>query len=245
MAGTLGMSRFLAIDTVTEIGSVAIGNPDALMAEILIGNRRQAAALAPTIDHVLDVAGVTFSDLDGIVVADGPGSFTGLRIGFAAAKGILLAHDYLRLWTAPSLMALAFSFRDVVDGPVAALYDALRGDVFGAVYRFTGDSATVHLPPTLGTVTQLTELCSASPSLGVGSGAVAWADMVQAWTGRATIGPPVGVPRAASLLGLLTVAEATTVVEDPSSFEPTYGRLAEAEVRRREIEKGKSRKTGK
>jgi hypothetical protein len=51
------------------------------------------------------------------------------------------------------------------------------------------------------------------------------------WSGRDPIGPPDFVPRAASLLGLLTLHGATRVVEDTAAFEPDYGRLAEAQVR--------------
>jgi tRNA threonylcarbamoyladenosine biosynthesis protein TsaB len=185
----------------------------------------------PAIAHALGVAGVSYSQLAGIVVADGPGSFTGLRIGFATAKGLMLDHDHLRLHAVPSLMSLAFGFRELADGPVAALYDAQRGDVFGAVYGFEEGTANVYLQPTLGSVTQLTELCARKPTLGVGDGAVVHGELVHGWTGRSAIGPPLGVPRAASLLGLMAVAGAAAVVEEPEAFEPEYGRLAEALVR--------------
>ncbi len=226
------MSLYLAIDTATDHGSVAVGDPTSVGVEVSIGNRRHAAALLPTIDHALGCVGASYADLVGIIVADGPGSFTGLRVGFASAKGLLLDHGHMELRTAPSLMSLAFGLRQLTEGPIAALYDALRGDVFGAVYSFTNSEAKTVLSPRLGTVTQLTELCPDRPSLGVGEGAVTYGDLVKHWTGRAGIGPPLGVPRATALLGLLAVEKATVVVENPESFEPEYGRLAEAQVRR-------------
>lgn len=224
------MSFYLAIDTATERGSVAVGNETAVLAEVSMGNRRHASALLPAIEHSVAVAGLSYKGLTGIIVADGPGSFTGLRIGFATARGLMLDNEHLALYTAPSLMSLAFGVRQFAAGPIAALYDALRGAVFGAVYDFAGGRVATLLPPTLGTVTQLTELCGVRPSLGVGDGAALYAEQVREWTGCAAIGPPQGLPRAASLLELLAV-DGARAVQDPEGFEPEYGRLAEAEVR--------------
>jgi tRNA threonylcarbamoyladenosine biosynthesis protein TsaB len=198
---------------------------------VVFGGRRHATALMPSIEAVLAVSGVTYSGLSGIVVADGPGSFTGLRIGFATAKGILLDHDDLTLTTAPSLLATAWPFRFVRTRQVAAMYDALRGDVFGAIYSFDDLGVTTKLPPKLATVTQLTEQSDVVPSLAVGDGAVLYSDHVREWTGSDPVGPPAAVPRAGALLELLAVDGATRVVRDPASFEPEYGRLAEAQVR--------------
>lgn len=232
------MNAYLAVDTVTDHGSVALGTPGGVDAEVTIGRRKHAAALLPSIEHVLRMARASYADLQGIVVADGPGSFTGLRIGFATVKGIMQEYESLELRSAPSLMSLAFGMRHCANGPVCALYDALRGDVFGAVYGFSAGAVSVELNPTLGTVTQLTELCSVKPSLGVGDGAAAYATLVREWTGSEPIGPPAAVPRAAGLLGLLAVDGATTLVADPESFEPEYGRLAEAQVRLAQRQRG-------
>lgn len=225
------MSFYLAIDTATDYGSVAVGEPGRTIAELSVTGRRHATALMPAIELVLRIAGLAYSELEGIAVANGPGSFTGLRIGFATAKGIAVEHERLSLITAPSLLVLAWGFRAVHQGPIAALYDALREEVYAAVYRFEDEKVLVDVPPMLATVTQLTELCGVRPSFAVGDGAVAQRDLVQSWTGREPVGPPVGVPRAGSLLEMMTASGATAVVRDPQSFEPEYGRLAEAQVR--------------
>lgn len=235
------MRPFLAIETATDVGSVAVGTPGAIMGEVTFGDRRHAAALVPAIEEALRVAGLGYGELHGIVVADGPGSFTGLRIGVATAKGILRQHESLSLRTAPSLMATAFGAQPFFgSAPVAALYDALRGEVFGAVYAFreaeSGGRAGMRqaqavVPPTLTTVTDLVARCPAAPAVAVGDGAVAYADAVRVWTGREPVGPPLGAPRAAGLLGLLAVDGATVAIGDPAEFEPVYGRLAEAQAR--------------
>ena len=74
--------RWLAIDTATDIASVAVGKPPDTEAGVFVqGARRHAAEIIVLIDHALEQAGVRPNELEGIVVGDGPGSFTGLRIG--------------------------------------------------------------------------------------------------------------------------------------------------------------------
>lgn len=225
------MTLYLAVDTATDLGSVALGEPGRSQAAVSFGERRHAAMLLPSIQHVLQIAGAEYPDLTGIVVADGPGSFTGLRIGFATAQGILRAHDGLALHVVPSLMAAAYGAARYAGGPVAALYDALRGEVFAAVYRFGGGGVATLYPPTLTSVRALADQVTERPQLAVGDGAVVYADEVTAWTGRAPVGPPTGGPHAGALLDLLAIEGAVVAIEDPPAFEPTYGRKAEAQVR--------------
>ncbi len=227
----------IAIDTATDVGSVAVGDGERVLSELTIGQRRHAAALTPAVAEVLRVAGVSWDSVTGLIVADGPGSFTGLRIGFATAKGILQERERLRLWTAPSLLSAACAAWAVVGGPVAAVYDALRGEVFAAMYDFVdgaserGTAVQVLVPPSLTTVQDLMTQCPVTPVVAVGDGAVAYRDHVERWTGRAPIGPSQGFPRAGSLLDLFPLDGGVTEIESIAEYEPTYGRLAEAQVR--------------
>jgi len=220
----------LALDTATPFGSVAVGTSQGAIAEASVGHRRHAAATLPAVEEALRLAGARFADLDGIVIADGPGSFTGLRIGFATAKGILHEHPTLTLRLAPSLLALAWGARPFAEGAIAALYDALRGDVFAAVYAFGGGEVETLLAPCLTTPAELTRTLP-RPAIAVGDGAAVHASLMLEWTGRPPVGPPAAVPRAAALLELLGVPGATNLVEDPAGVEPTYGRVAEAQAR--------------
>src|SRR5438445_7219904 len=124
---------WLAIDTATDIASVAVGKPPDTEAGVFVqGARRHAAEIIVLIDHALEQAGVRPNELEGIVVGDGPGSFTGLRIGWAAAKG-LAQQAGLSVAAVPSLMAAAATVaRQLGPVPVAACYDAFRGQVYGA-----------------------------------------------------------------------------------------------------------------
>ena len=224
------MKLYLALDTATPFGSIAVGTSEGVIAEVAVGHRRHAAATLPAAAEVLRLAGARFADLEGIVLADGPGSFTGLRIGFATAKGILHEHPAIALRLAPSLLALAWGARPYVTGAVAALYDALRGDVFAAVYAFGEGRLETRLAPCLVPPAELVGTQS-PPAIAVGDGAAVHASLMLEWTGRPPVGPPAGVPRAGALLELLAMPGATTLVEDPGAVEPTYGRLAEAQAR--------------
>lgn len=225
------MTLYLAIDAATDVGSVALGTPAALAGEIRFTERRHAAALAPAMDHLLRAAGVGYGDLAGVVVADGPGSFTGLRIAVATAQGILRGCDDLPLFAAPSLLAAAARAARWCGGPAAALYDALRGEVFAAVYEVGERGVVTHLAPLRETPETVMARCAVRPTVAVGDGAVRHAAAVRRWTGRDPVGPPEGAPSAAALLALVAVPGAVAQVEDPATFEPAYGRLAEAQVR--------------
>jgi tRNA threonylcarbamoyladenosine biosynthesis protein TsaB len=221
-------SRFqgpwLAIDTATDIASVAVRAAHGMVARSIRGARQHAAQLLPLVHEVLSLGNVSLNDLQGIVVGDGPGSFTGLRIGWAAAKG--LAHErQLPLLTMPSLLGAAHA---AGAGTVAACYDALRGQVFCAVYSFTDDDVEAWVRPGLCTIAELSAL--PEPEVAVGDGAVRYRDAIAAWTGRAPIGLEALPPVAGSFLALLEFDESRVAV-DRLMAEPAYGRAAEAQVK--------------
>jgi len=225
------MTRYLAIETATSWGSVAVGEPGRSLAQTMLEPGLHAEGLLPGVENVLSQAGCTLQDIDGIVVGDGPGSFTGLRIGLATAKGLLGGCPGLSLHVAASLMAAAWNHRGAHDGPVAALYDALRGEVFAAVYRFDRDSVHAVVAPRLTTVSELRASVRPAPGVAVGDGALAFGEDVRQWTGRDPVGPPAGIPTAGALLELMAVEGATLEVDDVAGFEPVYGRAPAAQDR--------------
>jgi tRNA threonylcarbamoyladenosine biosynthesis protein TsaB len=223
---------WLAIDTATDVASVAAGRPPGIIAGAHSqGARRHTAQLLGLIEFVLRRAGVRTADLDGLVLADGPGSFTGLRIGWATAKG--LAHEAgLEARAVPALMAAAAgASAKLGDAPIAACFDALRGQVFGAVYRFHSDRVETLVAPAVHTIDELARLTPEKPRAVVGDGAVRFAGSVRAWTGVEPIGPEHLPPSATQLLALADRPGAARVLDDLGLAEPVYGRLAEAQVK--------------
>jgi len=222
----------LGIDTATDRATVALGDASAVWEHaVLDGARRQAGGLLPLVDGVLRRAGVRIADLAAIVVGDGPGSFTGLRVGWALARG--LAHERgIPLHAVPSLMAHARSAAlgaGVGTRAVAACFDALRGQVFAGVYRFDGDRVVTLLAPDVLTVADLVRRSPEPPALATGDGAARYADEIARWTGAAPVALGDSAPPAAwSLIALGAEARALT---DPATAEPVYGRPAEAQAK--------------
>ena len=202
---------YLALDTATDRPTLALGTPEAPGENVAASHRRD---LSRDIDRLarelLASRGVAARQLAGIVVADGPGSFTGLRIGIAFAKGLARVLG-VPLLTAPSMLGAAHAVTARL--PVSASarlvvveYDALRGEVYRAVYRFDPGSIEVVERPSLRR-----------------SGDAAPTQARRAGDRDAS---------AAALLSLVGSAGGAQAVPQPASWEPDYGRPAEAEARR-------------
>ena len=222
------MNSHIAIDTATDLGTVAIGRAGEALHQVTIPTRSHAARTMPTIADLLWRSGLHWSDISGLVIADGPGSFTGLRIALATAKGIVAAHAHVQLLTAPSLLGAAWAARPAPESTVAALYDALRGEVFVAVYRFAARRVEIVVEPHLARVERLGDL--PVPDAVVGDGAAAYEEEVARWAGAAAVRASGGAS-AAALLELLAVRGGPRPVEDVARFEPAYGRRAAAQDR--------------
>lgn len=127
--------RILAIDTSTMLGSVALTQGENLIAEEQLGvETTHSERLTYSIEHLLKLAGWSINDLDGVSVAIGPGSFTGLRIGLATAKGIAIGIKK-PIFGFSSLLVLAYNGL-VSEMTVVPVIDARRKEVYAAAFRF-------------------------------------------------------------------------------------------------------------
>lgn len=126
----------LAIDTATKLTGVALHDGAQVLAEFLWrSHEHHTVELAPEIALLVRRTGVSLADLTAIAVALGPGSYTGLRIGMALAKGLALPHN-LSLVGVPTLDILARA-QPAWSGPMLALLRAGRRRFAGAWYRHT------------------------------------------------------------------------------------------------------------
>jgi tRNA threonylcarbamoyladenosine biosynthesis protein TsaB len=195
---------WLALETATDRASVAVGEgADDAVQESLTGARRHAGAVLPMIDSALRRSGVTLDRVSGILVSDGPGSFTGLRVGASVGKALAHARG-LPLWTAPSLVARAAGVAGTGNRLILAVADALRGDVYAAAVRFQPGSISIELEPAVWRPEALARL-GLAPDLLVGEAPPAAVEQLQRETGREMIRPPEGAPHAASLIALAAI----------------------------------------
>jgi len=126
------MMRLLALDTAMEACSVALWLDDSVAAaRRRLMARGHAEALMPMVAEVMAEAALTYGDLDAFAVSRGPGTFTGLRIGLAAARGLALAaaRPLIGLSTLEVLAAAVPA--EQRHGSIMAAIDARRGEIYG------------------------------------------------------------------------------------------------------------------
>jgi tRNA threonylcarbamoyladenosine biosynthesis protein TsaB len=225
---------WLALETATDHASVAVGTGGGdAVEEGLTGARRHAGALLPMIEAVMRRRGVGLDQVSGVVVSDGPGSFTGLRVGASVAKALAWSRS-LPLWTAPSLVVRAVGVGALPGSLVLAASDALRGEVYAAAVRVAPGRNRVELAPGVWRPEALAAL-GLAPDVLVGEAPPPVAAVLEQCTGLQMIGPPRGRPHAAALIDLVTTeggAEGGAHrVNDVQGWEPEYGRPAEAQAR--------------
>ena len=169
--------RVLAIDTTTTRGSVALVEDGQVAGQLrVITADGHSRWLLPAVEQLLHQQGLAVLELDGFAVATGPGSFTGQRVGIATVQGLALgtSRPCVGLSALEVLASLAGE-----DGPVVALMDAWRDEVYACVY----DAGRPLGPATAGPLADLAPLLPPRP-LFVGDGAVKLHDqIVGLWPG--------------------------------------------------------------
>ena len=131
--------RILAIESSGKTAGTAFYEDGTLISESYINSKlTHSKTLLPMVESMLKCLGLSVKDMDAVAVSAGPGSFTGLRIGAATAKGLSLAYD-LPVVPVSSLMALA---RNMIfaDALICPVMDARRGEVYGACYEVSMES---------------------------------------------------------------------------------------------------------
>lgn len=203
----------LALEAATYAGSVAVVEGDRVLAAFDVAMRgEREERLMPAVAAALAEAGVGVRELDRVVCGAGPGSFTSLRIAASIAKGIVTATG-APLHAVSSLLLLVAA-SDAPPGRYLAVLDAMRGDVFTAGWELLPETGLVELAPAAlhrrAEVPALASRLHARP-----------------------IGPAeelAAVPRALGVARLAgRLAHGSPV--DLASWEPMYGRVAEAQAR--------------
>ena len=221
----------LALDSSTAEGSAAVGDASGVLAEVRLGaGPGHSSSLLPAVEQVMAAAGVKRGELAAIAVGGGPGSFTGLRVAAALAKGMVQALG-IPLLAFSSLLAEATAGWGA-GGPVCALFDARRRDVFAACYRFGGAAplpSPVLEPVALGLDELVERLRGDPPALLVGDGARMHREELERELGTRVLPAHLGTARASALLWLTFHAPALAAEADAGPWEPDYLRAAGAE----------------
>lgn len=236
--------KILALESSAVTASVAICEDEKLIAQTFQNNGlTHSVTLLPMAEGLLSACGMALGDVDVIAVAAGPGSFTGLRIGVAAAKGLAWAGQRPCAGVS-TLEAMAWTVAHVEGAEICAVMDARRNQVYNA--RFAAvDGVPVRLTPDRAiSLAELGEELknSGKPQIIVGDGAVLCYNNLNGCGPELRMAPPHlrlqtawGVARAAleqARAGTLTTAQGLT---------PDYHRLSQAERERLEREQSAAR----
>lgn len=231
------MSIILAVDTSTSINTVALcrgeaGVTDAtVLAEMVVESRRlHAERLMGAVDWIFAESGHTLSDVDALAVSVGPGSFTGLRIGVSAWKGLALARG-LPLVGVPTLDAMS-RLLPMQDGVVCPLLDARMKEVYGSVYRYIRGEREKIFPERVGSVENVLADMS-GPVWFLGDGASLYKNRILAHMPEALFAPAFcSVPRAAAVAAEALHLLGTGISADAGRVAPVYVRPSQAEMSR-------------
>lgn len=221
----------LAADTSTPYLSVALCHNDTVLAEsTLYANRLHAEKILVYVDQMLSETGTQLSAIDLFAVSVGPGSFTGLRVGVSAWKG-LAAGVQAPIIGIPTLCALAARV-PMYDGHVCPMLDAKMDQVYAAIYHYTKGVRRKMEGPVVESVEAALQRCPGD-TVFFGDGATKYKDVIHANARDATILPSTfDAPRASAVAeeALVECADGLPSLDRPVA--PIYLRKSQAEENR-------------
>jgi tRNA threonylcarbamoyladenosine biosynthesis protein TsaB len=216
----------VVLDTSGPVGSVVLSSDSEVRARATMTRRAEhASALIPTIASVLDDAGACRADVQGIVVGEGPGSFTGVRVGAATAKGLSRALG-VPMWAVSSLAAAVMA----VDSGVIryALFDARAERVYGACYGVGGAMMETLVEPHAGELGDVLDSEVPPAAVFVGEASEKHRARIEG-AGFEVVAALEGVTLADGLVRYLASVPDTPPIEDIRGWEPRYVRASNAE----------------
>lgn len=233
--------RILGIESSSLVASVAIVEDETTMAEYTVNFKKtHSQTLLPMIDEMVKLLEIDLSTVDAIAVSGGPGSFTGLRIGSATAKGLGLAL-HKPLIHVPTLDATAYNLYGT-EALICPIMDARRNQVYTGIYRFRESFEIVHgqdamdIDELIGILNSMRE-----PVIFLGDGVPVFRSRIEeTLTVRALFAPAhVNRQRASAVAALGAVYFKEGKTETAMEHKPDYLRKSQAE-REREEREGKS-----
>lgn len=238
--------KILGIESSSLVASVAILEEREIIAEYTVNYKKtHSQTLLPMLDEIVRMTEQDLHELDGIAVAEGPGSFTGLRIGSATAKGLGLALE-LPILAVPTVDAMAYQLFGCAHR-ICPIMDARRQQVYTGIYRFREEFEVLRAASAMDLGDLLAEL-KQEPGKVVflGDGVPVFGEKIRAEMGEnALFAPPMASrQRAAAVasLGMTYLREGRTQTADAHA--PNYLRVSQAERERAERERRKQAQEG-
>lgn len=231
--------RILALDSSGLVASVAVVEEDNLIAEYTIHHKKtHSQTLLPMLDEVAKMTELDTASIDAIAVAAGPGSFTGLRIGSATAKGLAYAWEK-PIVEVPTVEAIAYNVC-YCDRIICPIMDARRNQVYTGIYQWTEDGFQIIEKQMAISIDELLEKLQglAGRVLFLGDGVPVFRDTIcQGIGGRASFAPPHMLRQRAGAVAVRAMEYYRQgKMADAVTHKPEYLRLSQAERERLEKE---------
>lgn len=233
--------RVLGFDTSAQVTSLALcqgGGPGqttrVLIEQHVPADNRHAETLLPSLKAMLEEAGWSLEQLDAIAVGVGPGSFTGVRVGVATAKGLGLAL-HKPVFPVVSLEALAHeALRASDNARIAACLDAFKGELFCAVYKREGAELRAELAPFHAVPEAVREglaaVSGAEPLTLVGAGVTRYPELLADAPAAFQVLSNIAAPRASIVAELAAARFARREIPELARVAPIYLRDSDAQL---------------
>lgn len=229
--------KILGIDSSSMVAAVAIVDEEKVLAEYIINHKKtHSQTLLPMLAEITKMLELDLSQIEAIAVAAGPGSFTGLRIGSATAKGLGLALDK-PLIHIPTIEAMAYNFYQT-DKLICPIMDARRGQVYTGLYTFAEEGFQTVMEQAAMAIEELLEKVNTlgQPTIFLGDGVPVFGDIIRESAAvPIEFAPPhLSRQRASSVAALGLVYCRAGRIETAAEHGPEYLRMSQAERERRE-----------
>ncbi len=229
--------KILAIDSSSLVATVAVIQDDIMIAEYTINHKKtHSQTLLPMIDEIVKMAEISLEDIDAIAVSGGPGSFTGLRIGSATAKGLGLVWNK-PLIHVPTIDAMAYNLYGT-DKLICPIMDARRNQTYTGIYEFNCDNLNVLMEQCAISIDELVNKLNEMDKqvIFVGDGIPVFKEYIDENLGQEHFYAPAHMNRqragAVGVLGCKYFAEGK--IETAAEHGPDYLRQSQAERERNE-----------
>ena len=232
--------KILALDSSGLVASVAVVEDDNLLGEYTMNYKKtHSQTLLPMLDEVAFMMELDLNSIDAIAVSAGPGSFTGLRIGSATAKGLALALNK-KIVSVPTVDALAYNLWGSSD-LICPLMDARRQQAYTGLYEFSDGNLQTICPQCAVGIEEIIEKVNEQnrKTVFLGDGVPVFAEYIKEHVKTAYEFAPAHMnrQRAASVAVLGMVLFKQGKAEDAAAHKPEYMRLSQAERERQEKER--------
>ncbi len=224
--------KLLAIESSSMVATVAVVTDDVLNAEYTINHKKtHSQTLLPMIDEICKMIELDKESLDAVAISGGPGSYTGLRIGSATAKGIGLALD-IPIISVPTMDAMAYNFFSS-NYVICPIMDARRQQVYTGIYAFEETEMKTIKPQCIMMIQDLiSELDKiGKPVMFLGDAIAVDKNIIEEEMKTEHYYAPASMngPKASSLAALATLYWKEGKVEPAAEHKPEYLRLSQAE----------------